>query len=125
MMNDVTYKAGGILSWICALSSEVLLLLWLAMAATCRLALGHWPQPMIENFNSPTYALLEGAMLLWGYFTVLVAGPTCLIIMIIALASGIGKRSAFLRIGFYGIGWALLLCAILFDPTTFSEWFID
>lgn len=120
-MNDTTYKIGRILTWLCGMSSCLLLFLWVAMAISCRLGLGHWPEPMIENYSGRAYEVLDSAFFLWGYFTFFLAGPTLLLGLIIDFSARPNRFRAIL----YGSGWMCLLSVIAFDPTSFSEWWFD
>ena len=121
MNNSTTYRIGRIVTWLCGLSSWLLLLLWIAMAVNCRLGLGHWPKPMIENYRSGAYELLELAAILWGYFTLFLAGPLVLITFVIGFSDKSNRYRAIL----YTVGWACLLCVMWLDPTSFTEWWID
>jgi hypothetical protein len=94
------------------------------MAIHCRIGLGHWPQPMIENYSGGTYDLLELASVLWVYFTLFVAGPVVLITLVVGF-SGKHNRGNRVRVILYGLGWACLACVMLLDPTSFTEWWFD
>jgi hypothetical protein len=121
MNNDMTYKMGRILTWLCGLSSWVLLLLWFAMAVNCRLGLGHWPEPMTENYSSGAYELLESLFILCGYFALFLAGP----VLLITLAVRFKDLRTRLRAILYVTGWAFLFFVIWLDPTSFTEWWFD
>ena len=123
-MNEKTYRTGRVLAWSCYLSSWALLVLWMAMAINCRLGLGHWPKPMLENYSSTSYQWLEATAFIVGWFAAIAAGPVCLVTLIIGCRQK-SMRGNLWRVALYGLGWVCLVCAMRFDPTTFSDWWFD
>ena len=121
MNNNMTYIIGRIVTWLCALSSWILLVLWIVMAVNCRLGLGHWPKPMTENYSSRTYELLESLFILSGYFALFLAGPVVLLGLIIGFSDRLNRW----RVALYAIGWAFLFGVMWLDPTSFTEWWFD
>ena len=121
MKNDMTHKIGRIVTWLCGLSSLVLLLLWVTMAISCRLGLGHWPEPMIENCTGRNYDMLNTTFILWGHFALFLAGP----VVLLGLIVGFSDRLNRCRAALYAIGWACLFCVMWLDPTSFTEWWFD
>lgn len=116
-------KTLGILAWVCALSPMALFLALLSFAIHVRLGLGHWPTPMFENYETPLSSFHEGAMVVLGYFCILVGPPIWLGVTVLNRAVGSVQFKKQLII--YLAGWALILIAGVCDPTTFSEWLLD
>lgn len=111
-------------TWICSLSSFLLLLTFVSMAFHIRLGLGHWPTPMTENYHTTAFRTHEHVLIAVLLFTVYAAVPlwvVCLCFRRLRLS----RRAHVMKAAVYGLGWLLILLASKYDPTTFTEWFLD
>lgn len=111
------------LSWIPAGASFLLYFLFLSYAFHIRWGLGHWPTPMLENYESPLFSLhgrvVDGA----GLFAV--AAPLLWIMLLLNPATRSPKRELLWQAALYTLGWICLFLSARFDPTTFTDWFMD
>lgn len=113
----------GWVTWLPALMPAAALLLYLSLAAHFRLAVGHWPSTLSENFSSPAFALHERFTLhlaLVAFFA-----PLAWLAMLLFRRLRGSLKIHLLQAAAYVLGWALILLTIHYDPTFFSDWFWD
>jgi hypothetical protein len=111
-------------TWICGASSVALLLTFITMAAHVRLGLGHWPTPMTEDYRTLGFRIHEWALIGILMFTVYVAGPLWLVFLFFRRLR-LSWRAHLAQLLAYGAGWLLIFLAGKYDPTTFTDWFLD
>lgn len=116
------YRLRIIALWLCSLSHLISLLLFVTLAVHLRMGLGHWPQPMIENYSTPLFNI-------HAMVVALVAGLTLILSLFVWWALTIwadtSRRDSLLQLGIYFCGWLLLILAAYSDPTTFTSWLLD
>jgi hypothetical protein len=113
------------LSWFCACSSIFLLGLYLLLGLHIRLRLGHWPTPMFENYSAPLFQAHFEILRLFLLATWFVAGPVWLLCLLVRPLRPHPPRIIAWQLATFAAGWLLIFAVILFDPTTFSAWFLD
>jgi len=59
MTQQTAQRRVRFLTWVLVLSPLLLLSVFLTLAAHVRLALGHWPTPMLENYDTVAYSRHE------------------------------------------------------------------
>jgi hypothetical protein len=111
-------------TWMCGLSSVVLLLTFAAMAVHVRLGLGHWPTPMTEDYRTIPFRLHEYLLIGILLFSVYAAGPLWLVFLFFRRLR-LSRRVHIIQVAVYGFGWLLIFLASRYDPTTFTAWFLD
>jgi hypothetical protein len=105
-------------------SPWVLFVLVAAMAVHVRLGLGHWPKPMVEDYRTLAYKIHDdmiGCVFLFGIY---VALPLWLIFLCFRRLR-LSLAVHLLQLLVFGCGWLAIYFAGKYDPTTFSEWFLD
>jgi len=110
-------------TWACCLSSSALLLTLIALAAHIRLALGRWPE-FGEQCHAVSFRIHEFILGGCALFAVFVAGPLWLAFLCFhrfRISWGIHLLQALV----YGLGWLLIFLAGKYDPTPFTNWFLD
>jgi hypothetical protein len=112
------------LLWLCSLSSAALLLLWLALALHVRLGLGHWPTPMIENYRTTFFTVHYQILLGVGLFAVYGAAPLWFLLLCVHRFRGAWRTHIAQGVA-YILGWIMMFLVVKFDPTTFTDWFLD
>jgi hypothetical protein len=124
MQSERQYRALTALTWACASSPVLLLMIWIAMAIHLRLGLGHWPKPMVEDYKTFAFDVHEMILILVGYFAVFIALPLGLIL--VCFKRFRGPMSLHIRqAATFVVGWALIVLFARLDPTTFTDWFMD
>lgn len=99
------------------------LLLYLSLAAHFRLAAGHWPSTLSEDFSRPAFTLHERVTL---YFALLAFfAPLAWLAMLLFRRLRRSLKIHLLQAAAYVLGWVLILLTIHYDPTFFSDWFWD
>ena len=111
-------------TWISSLSSVFLLLAFVTMAFHVRLGLGHWPTPMTEDYHTTAFRIHEYALIAILLFAVYAAGPLWLVFLFFRRLR-LSWRAHITQAVVYGLGWLLILLASKYDPTTFTDWFLD
>jgi hypothetical protein len=105
------------------LSSIALFLTFFAMAVHIRFALGRWPE-FGEECNTLLFRLHEIILATVALIAVIVAAPLWLILLIYRQFR-ISVRVHFVQVLLFGAGWALICFAGKYDPTPFTNWFLD
>ena len=105
-------------------SPFVLGLAYVAMGLHLRLGLGHWPKPMIENYETLAFRIHEIAFYLLLLFTVFAAVLLWLVFLCFRRLR-LSWRVHIAQALTYSLGWLVLLVVGKYDPTTFTEWFLD
>ena len=123
MTSAVTSSRWSIWTWLCGLSSLVLLLTLITFAVHIRIALGRWPA-FGENYNSAIFRLHELTLVGVRLFTVY-AAPLAWLILLFFRSFRISWRVHLIQTLAYGIGWVLILTAGKWDPTPFTNWLLD
>jgi len=113
----------NVITWIPMFIPLICWLLYVSLAIHCRLVVGHWPQPMIENFNIKSYEIHE--RVLWLFSLVFFPSLPCWLIMLCFKKLRINAKIHFLQFIVFGIGLLLIILTLMFDPTPFTEWFFD
>jgi len=116
-------KKFSTVTWIPIAVPLICWLLYVSLAIHCRLAVGHWPQPMIENINIKSYEIHESV--LWVFSFVFFASLPCWLIMLLFKKLRINIKIHFLQFIVFGLGLLLIILTLMFDPTPFTEWFFD
>jgi hypothetical protein len=89
-----------------------------------RIALGHWPTPMVENYETPAYRMHEQVLVWVGMFTVFAAVPLWLLTLRFR-PFRISPEIHLIQAGVYALGWGLIVLYGAVDPGKFMEWFLD
>ena len=110
-------------TWLPALMPAALALLYVSLAAHFRLASGHWPSMMSEDFSSTAFTLHERLTLRFAFLTLL--APPAWVAMLLSRPLRRPLKTHGLQLAVYVAGWLLVLLMIHYDPTPFSDWFFD
>jgi hypothetical protein len=109
--------------WLCALSSPALLLTIVTLAMHIRLGLGRWPF-YGEEYHTALFSLhwliLSGTTL----FALFGAAPLWLLLLCfrsfrVSWRTHVSQAIAFIS------GWILICLGGKYDPTPFTDWFLD
>ena len=112
------------LLWVYAFSPWAVMQLGVVAAIVCRLALGHWPVPMVESYSGLGFDL--GVLTFYGAFLSLyVAGPLVLILLTIALVKQEYVWQRVMPTCVFLLGWGFFVGLLIWDPTRVVEWFVD
>jgi heme/copper-type cytochrome/quinol oxidase subunit 3 len=111
-------------TWLFVTSPVLLFLAFITLAMHARVGLGHWPTPMVENYDSPAYRTHELVFTLIALFTLFVAVPSWLL-MLCFRPFRISLRTHVVQAGVYVAGWLLIVLYGAIDPGRFMEWFLD
>lgn len=117
------FPRNSIPTWICALSSTVLLLTFLSLAVHVRLGLGHWPQSMVEDYHSAAFRVHEWVLEVVAHFAIFLAIPTWPFLLLFKRFRA-GVRTHIVQSVVFSVGWILIILIIKFDPTPFSHWLL-
>jgi hypothetical protein len=124
MSERPTIKRRPFATWLMVCSPLLLLLVFIALAVHVRAGLGHWPAPMLENYDTPAFRV-HGQVLGWvGFLTVLAAIPLWLL-MLCFRPLRISLKTHLIQAGVYVAGWVLIYLYVAVDPGRFLEWFLD
>jgi hypothetical protein len=116
-------RLGSVVLWGLMLSPVLLLLDILLLGAHVRLALGHWPNPMVENYSSPAFTWHSRGVVYFGLFAAYGALPLWLLLCFRSLRR---RRWTHLsQLGAFIVGWAAVIAYMQFDPHRFVAWFMD
>ena len=110
-------------TWLPALMPAGVVLLYVSLAAHFRLASGHWPSMMSEEFSSTAFTLHEWLTLRFAFITLLALAAWLLMLLSRRLRRPL--KTHLLQILTYVLGWLLVFLMISYDPTPFSDWFLD
>jgi len=113
----------NLLTWIPVITPFVSLLLYISLAIHCRLAVGYWPRAVIENVNMKSYEIHERAFWLFTY--VVLASLPCWLVMLFFKKFRINIKIHLMQFIVFGLGILLIILTLMFDPTPFTEWFLD
>jgi hypothetical protein len=105
-------------------SSLLLLFVFLTLAAHVRVGLGHWPTPMLENYQTAAYNRHTQAFIWLALVTVYAAVPLWLVSLCFGVFR-ISLKTHLIQTGIYAVGWALIVLYSFIDPGRFIEWFLD
>lgn len=114
-----------IASWVCALSSCALLVVFVAFAAHLRLGLGHLPTPMFERYDTHAFRAHELLLVACFHFATFVAAPLWMICQFVPSLRPSWPWPAVPQLATFALGWLLIIAILAFDPTTFSAWVLD
>ena len=112
------------LTWFLAASSLLLLVVIIGLALHVRLGLGHWPQPMVENYDSGLYDIHEWLIVIVGYYAVYVAVPLLLLVLSFPRFRSSPQTHAG-QFGLIALGWILIGLFYLVDYGKFVTWLLD
>lgn len=112
-------------AWACALSPLGALLVYISFAVHLRLGLGHWPMPMVEDYQTPIFQLHQWVLIACLFFAYLVSAPAYLLCFAIPKLRPASARIVGLQLALWLTGWLLFYAAGKYDPTPFSAWFAD
>ncbi len=113
----------GWVTWLPALMPAAVMLLYVSLAAHFRLASGHWPSMMSEDFSSSLFTFHEHFTLRFAFIAFL--APAAWLAMLLFRRLRRPLKTHLLQALAYGLGWALILLILQYDPTSFSDWFLD
>jgi hypothetical protein len=111
-------------TWVCVLAPVYLLVVYVAMAIHIRVGLGHWPKPMVEDYHSVLFQVHKWLLVGCIFFAVFAAIPVWVLLLCFR-AFRITLRIHVAQLGIFVLGWLLIFLAAYFDPTTFTDWFLD
>jgi hypothetical protein len=114
-----------IISWICTLAPIVLLALLGTMALHVRLALGHWPTPMSDDYDSALLGFEWLGLMLWFLFAVFAAPPIWIAGVIVGWSERRMRTMFGLQVLAFAAGWALVYGVFAWNPAGFAEWLLD
>ena len=113
-------------AWVCALSSCILLALYLLLAWHIRLDLGRWPVPMFEQYREPLLFRIHCQLLvIWGLFSIFAAGPIWLLSQFMPALRPASSRARAGQLALLIGGWLSVVLFCNFDPTPFTDWLLD
>jgi len=118
------FPKNSIPTWICALSSLALLVAILTLAVHVRLGLGHWPEPMVEDYQTAAFKIHEWVTVALAHFALFMAIPLWPLLLLFKKFRA-GVRTHMVQSIIYSVGWLLIYLVIRFDPTSFSKWLLD
>jgi len=116
-------KNNSSLTWFAVITPLICWAMYVSLAIHCRLAVGHWPQPMLENINIKSYEI--HAKILWLFAYVVLASLPCWLVMLFFKKFRINIKIHLLQLIVFGFGFLLIILTLMFDPTPFTEWFLD
>jgi hypothetical protein len=118
------FPRNSLLTWICAFSSLALLLVCLALAIHIRLGLGHWPAPMEVEYDSAAFRAHELVVFVIAHFAVFMAIPLWPLLLVFKRFRA-GVKTHLVQSAVFSAGWLLIYLFVKYDPTSFSDWFLD
>ena len=118
------HPAGAILTWACALAPVVLLLCIVSLAVHVRIALGHWPRPMVDKYNTRLFDFHLRALV--GLYLFCVYGAPLLWLGLLCFRKlRFGWKVHVRQLVACLAGWGLFLLLALVDPLDFLAWIFD
>jgi hypothetical protein len=121
MKNKNTNK--NILTWLPVITPLMWLFLYISLAIHCRLVVGHWPEPIIENVNILSYNIHETLIYILMYIVFL--SIPAWFIMLFFKNLRITLKIHLIQITAFVLGILLIALFFKFDSTPFTEWFLD
>jgi hypothetical protein len=121
---DSTKPRCQLAAWFLVFAPALALLFFVTLALHARLALGHWPTPMFENYDTPAFNAHEVAVAWFAYFAILAAGPLWLLLLCFRRFR-VSWKFHLKQAGVYAAGWGLMFLYGWADPGRFLEWFLD
>lgn len=118
------FPRNSLLTWICAFSSLALLLTALTLAIHVRLGLGHWPEHMVEDYDTTAFEVHEWLLFCVAHFALFMAIPLWPLLLLFKRFRA-GVRTHLVQSIVYTLGWLLIYLFVRFDPTSFSRWYLD
>lgn len=118
------WRTGKPITWTTALSSLALFITIVSLALHVRLGVGHWPQPMWEDYRTTVFDVHLLAVTGVGFFTVFVSVPLwalCICIPRLRLSA----RTHLIQAALYVLGWSLIVGFVMLDPYQFIDWLAD
>ncbi len=112
-------------AWLCALSSLATLVLYLSFALHIRVHLGRWPVPMTENPAWPLLSVHEAVLVFGGLFAFYAAGPLWIACQFFPALRPSSRGRMIAQAALFAGGWLCIVLVFKYDPTRFSEWFLD
>jgi len=113
-------------SWLLMLTPFLLLLVFLALVAHVRIGLGHWPEPMVENYQTAAFRAHHGAVIWFGCFTIWGALPLWLVLVCIQrFRRSWSWKLHVLQAAVYAVGWCAIAAYAAWDPGRFVDWYLD
>ena len=122
MTHQTEQRKVRFLTWALVLSPVLLLFGFITLAAHVRLALGHWPAPMTENYHTAAYRQHEQVFAWFAMFTVYAAIPLWLAALCFRLFR-ISRKTHLIQAGAYVAGWLLIALYGCVDPGRFWNGF--
>ena len=102
----------------------IVLVTWVSLALHVRLALGHWPKPMYESYDSSAYIAHGWLFLGSAFFACCLAAPLWVIGLRFSRFQ-MPRQTQYVQVGLFLIGWLLFYLYVKIDPGAFSVWFLD
>jgi len=116
-------KNNNPLTWFVVITPLICWAMYVSLAIHCRLTVGHWPKPMLENINIKSYLIHE--RILWIFSYVVLISLPCWLVMLFFKKIRINIKTHLLQFIVFGLGILLIILTLMFDPTPFTEWFFD
>jgi hypothetical protein len=117
------FPKNSFLTWILSFSSLALLLGILSLAVHVRLGLGHWPEPMVEGYDTTAFKLHQWLVFAIGHFAIFLAIPLWPLLLLFKRFRA-GVKTHLVQSIVYSVGWLLIYLFLEYDPTSFSEWWL-
>ena len=117
-------RLGHVILWVLMLSPLLLSLNLLLLAAHVRIALGHWPTPMVESYSSAAFRWHAQGVLCFGIFAAYGALP----LWILALCFKRLRRRPgvhLAQLACFLMGWIGFAAFWQWDPHDFVRWWLD
>lgn len=111
-------------TWLCAMTSWLLLVVGVSLAAHVRLGLGHWPVPMVENYATPAFKVHFIALQVFFGLALYSFAPVWMLLLC-ARRFRVSFRFHALQSAVYAGGWLTILLICWIDPWRFMEWLAD
>lgn len=111
-------------SWACALAPWGFLVLLATTILHLRLGLGRFPEPMIEDYQTPAFR--AHAALTHGLGVVAFLGAPALWLLLMAFPRFRAPAGVFARqFAVFVVGWAIFFAFAIGDPARLVTWYLD
>ncbi len=111
-------------SWLCALGPAALAVGLITLMVHVRLGVGHWPEPMREDYRTFAYHAHSLAVL-WLFAHSLFLAPVAGGLLLCFRATRGSWRLHLRQLAWFAAGWCLTLAVWHGDPFRFVTWLKD
>lgn len=111
-------------TWLCSITSWLLLVVGVALAFHVRLGLGHWPAPMMEDYATPAFKVHFLALQI-SFGLALYSFAPVWMLFLCARRFRVSVRFHALQSAVYAGGWLTILLICWIGPWRFMEWLAD